>query len=164
MKRRIIIDGYNLIYQIPELRRQLERDLEGARERLLDSLSLFSVKKQAEYTVVFDGNGQDQPESKNRRGLKVVFSKPPQKADPLIKRMLSEKKHNEDMIVVTSDLDICNYARICGVKVETSQKFALDMIAKPDTEIEKKFNHNLSHTEVDEWMELFNRGKRKDPN
>ena len=158
MKRMIIIDGYNLIFQVPELRRQIERDLEGARERLLDSLSLNAVKNQTEYLIVFDGDGQARPESKRRQGIKILFSKSPQKADPVIKQMLSEKKHNEDMVVVTSDLEISNFARICGVKVETSQKFAMDMTAQPNSEMEKKFDHNLSQSEVDEWMQLFKKG------
>ncbi len=158
MKRITIIDGYNLIFQIPELRRLIERDLESARERFLDSLSFYAIKKQADYTVVFDGDGQDRLETRRRQGVRVLFSKPPLKADPVIKRMLSEKKSDEDMVVVTSDVEISNYARICGVKVEMSQKFAKDMTAEPESEVEKKFDHRLSESEMEEWMALFRKG------
>jgi predicted RNA-binding protein with PIN domain len=155
MKRIIVIDGYNLMFQLPELRRQVERDLEGARERFLDVLAAHAVKKQAEYLVVFDGDGQDRFQARRRANIKVLFSKPPQKADPLIKKTAAERKHTEDMVVVTSDQDISRYARICGVKVETSQKFALDMTLEPRTDLENKFDQNMSEDEVNDWMALF---------
>ena len=163
MKRIIIIDGYNLLFQIPELRRQIERDMEGARERLLDSLAVHAARHKAEYRVVFDGDSPNRTDTRRRQGLRVTFSTPPLKADPLIKKMLAEKKRNEDMIVVTSDLEICNYARLCGVKVEKSQKFAMDMTSEPGSELEKKFDHRLSQDEVDEWMNLFKVGRPGKP-
>jgi predicted RNA-binding protein with PIN domain len=160
MKRVVVIDGYNVMFQLPELRRQVERDLEGSRERFLDVLSAYSVKKPADYIVVFDGDGQDRIQARRRTRIRVLFSKPPQKADPLIKKTAAERKNDEDMIVVTSDQDISRYARICGVRVETSQKFALDMTSEPRTDIENKFDQNMSENEVADWMALF--GKNRD--
>ena len=85
------------------------------------------------------------------------MAKLPQKADPIIKKAAAEKTHTEDMVVVTSDLEISRFVRICGVKVETSQKFALDITAEPRTDLENKFDQNLSEDEVADWMALFNK-------
>lgn len=155
MKRILLIDGYNLLFQFPELRRQIERDLEGARERLLDSVSVYAAKKQTETLVVFDGDGKERTEIRRRSCVKVIFSKPPQKADPLIKKILSEKKPDWDLVLITSDHEIARFARLCGVRSETSQKFASDMASEPQGEIEKKFDNPLSEQEVADWMELF---------
>jgi predicted RNA-binding protein with PIN domain len=43
MRRRYLIDGYNLLHQVPELRRQMEYDLQNSREGLLIRLSAFSL-------------------------------------------------------------------------------------------------------------------------
>jgi predicted RNA-binding protein with PIN domain len=155
MCRKYLVDGYNLLHQLPELRRQLEYNLEAAREGLLIRLSAFSLSKSVEVSIVFDGIDESYPAPRKWRGLVVHFSKPPQKADPVIKKMISERKKNEDLVVVTSDREIDMYARLCGVKVESSQAFAAAMLRNPSTELEKKNDHPISRRELDEWMRLF---------
>jgi predicted RNA-binding protein with PIN domain len=155
MRRRYLVDGYNLLHQLPEQRRQLEYNLEAARDGLLVRLSAFSISKSMEVTVVFDGIDESGPPPRKWKGLVVHFSKPPQKADPVIKKMISDRKRNEELVVVTSDRDIDSYARLCGVKVETSQSFAAALIRNPSSDIEKKNDHPISKNELDEWMRLF---------
>jgi predicted RNA-binding protein with PIN domain len=168
MRRRYLIDGYNLLHQVPELRRQMEYDLQNSREGLLIRLSAFSLSKSVDVSVVFDGIDESLPATSRWRGLAVHFSKPPQKADPLIKRMISERRKNEEMVVITSDREIDMYARLCGVKVESSQTFALAMTRNPSSDLEKKNSHPISEKELDEWMRLFGQkpedsgDKRKD--
>jgi predicted RNA-binding protein with PIN domain len=153
--RKYLVDGYNLLHQLPELRRQIEYNLEAAREGLLIRLSAFSISKSVEVSVVFDGIEESHPQPRRWRGLVVHFSKPPQKADPVIKKMISDRKKNEDLVVVTSDREIDMYARLCGVRVESSQTFAAAMMRNPSTELEKKNDHPISDRELDEWMRLF---------
>jgi len=155
IRRKYLVDGYNLLHQLPELRRQLEYNLETAREGLLIRLSAFSLSKSVEVSVVFDGIGESIPSPGRWRGLAVHFSRPPLKADPVIKKMISERKKNEDLVVITSDREIDMYARLCGVKVESSQTFAAAMLRNPSTELEKKNDHPISERELDEWMRLF---------
>jgi predicted RNA-binding protein with PIN domain len=155
MRRKYLVDGYNLLHQLPELRRQLEYNLEAAREGLLIRLSAFSLSKSVEVSVVFDGIGDSIPSPGRWRGLAVHFSRPPLKADPVIKKMISERKKNEELVVITSDREIDMYARLCGVKVESSQTFAAAMLRNPSTELEKKNDHPISEKELDEWMRLF---------
>jgi predicted RNA-binding protein with PIN domain len=52
---RILIDGYNLIRRIPELREADRSDLAEGREGLLEQLSLYRTGKQHRITVIFDG-------------------------------------------------------------------------------------------------------------
>jgi predicted RNA-binding protein with PIN domain len=156
--RRYLIDGYNLLHQLPELRRQLEYSLEDSRQGLLIRLSAFASMKSTDVCVVFDGSGEFHSHDVKWRGVRIIFSKPPQKADPLIKKMISDRKKGEELIVVTSDREIENYARLCGVKVESSVNFAQTILSPPGDDAEKKFDHVLSDREVEEWMRLFRRG------
>jgi predicted RNA-binding protein with PIN domain len=155
MRRKYLIDGYNLLHQFEELRRQMEYNLEGAREGLLIRLSAFALAKSADVSVVFDGGRETVPPDGPWRGIRIYFSRPPQKADPMIKKMIADRKKGEDLVIVSSDREIETYARLCGVKVETSKAFAIAMQKNPSTEMERKINHTLSEREVEEWMTLF---------
>jgi len=155
MRRRYLIDGYNLLHQLPELRRQMEYDLKAAREGLLIRLSAFSLSKSVEVSVVFDGIDESPQPAGRWRSLSIYFSKPPQKADPMIKKMIAERKKSDELVVVTSDREIDMYARLCGVKVESSQTFAKAMMQAPSSDLEKKNSHPISDRELDEWMRLF---------
>jgi predicted RNA-binding protein with PIN domain len=162
VRRVYLIDGYNLLHQFPELRRKMEYDLENARESLLARLTGFSLAKNVEVSVVFDGSGEPDPASSRKRTVRVRFSRPPEKADPLIKKMISERKNDEEIILVSSDRDIGDYARLCGVKVEASQTFAQTMERHPGGSTEgQRSDRTMSEREMREWMALFG-GKRSE--
>ena len=151
---KVIVDGYNLIYQFPELRRILERDLDTAREGLLNRIGLYASEKHVQAVVIFDGDGRVMPDTEKRSVVKVVYSKPPEKADPVIKRMI-EKDYDKDIVVVSSDREIVNYARLYSVKTISSNRFAHEILEKPKNEVEKKFDTSMSQNELDEWLHLF---------
>ena len=151
--RTIVVDGYNLIFQFPELRKMLERDLEQAREDLLIRLGSYAGQRHA-LVVVFDGDGRVPEESYARKEFRVIFSKPPEKADQVIKELI-EKSQSEDVIVVSSDREIVDYARLHGVKTASSRQFAHEMSERTNHDVEKKFDHPMSQEELKEWMRLF---------
>ncbi len=159
--RKYIIDGYNLVYQFPELRRILERDLEGARQGLLDRIGLYIGENRLKAVVVFDGDGRVLSEPGRRLGIEVIYSKPPEKADPLIKRMI-ENHSDEGLVVVSSDREIVDFARLCGVKAVSSSQFVHEMSDRPKNEAEKKFDYPMSDDELDEWMHLFRKNETGD--
>ncbi|MBN2201706.1 NYN domain-containing protein [bacterium] len=160
MKRVYLVDGYNLLHQFPELRRKIEYDMENARESLLARLTGFSLAKGVDISVVFDGSGEPDPAPLRKKAVRVRFSRPPEKADPLIKRMISERKKGEELILVSSDRDIGDYARLCGVKVESSQTFAQAMERQSGTQAgDMRTDRSMSDREIQEWMALFG-GKR----
>ncbi len=100
---RIVIDGYNLIPAIPELRRVLHQDLEAGREGLLEMLRSYRRNSvvNPRITVVFDGKSHhDHGGGKNAGGIEVLFSRH-EIADALILRLL--KDHYKGAVLVTSD-------------------------------------------------------------
>ncbi len=104
----IIIDGYNLIRQSEALRRFERFGLEAGRKELLRLLSLYRKSRGHRITVVFDGWMSGPPvEEREREGsILVVYSKRGEKADEVIKRMVS--KREEETVVVTSDRDLAD--------------------------------------------------------
>ncbi len=99
----IIIDGYNLIGIY-------HKDLEKQRNQLIETLIEYHKKKGHEITVVFDGwkTGGAQENHSVIGGIRVIFSRLGEKADSVIRRIISADRCG--WIVVTSDRDIATHA------------------------------------------------------
>lgn len=99
----IIIDGYNVIGI-------MHRDIEASRKSFIEFLIAYSKKSGNEVTVVFDGHkgGSQFEETMVTGGVKVIYSRLNEKADDVIKRIISEDRR--EWIVVSSDRAIVNHA------------------------------------------------------
>jgi uncharacterized protein len=110
----LAIDGYNFIKQSPELRRLEQVELRKAREGLVERLAQYKRMKGHAITVVFDGGpqGTGGGHGEHSRGIQVIFSKPGEKADDVLKRLAAEKRGG--VTVVTSDRDVALFAEKKG--------------------------------------------------
>ena len=99
----IIIDGYNIIGPV-------HSNMEKAREDLIDLMIQYKLIKAHDITVVFDGYkaGQGNESRAVRGGVAIIYSKLAEKADEVIKRIIT--KDRKEWIVVSSDRDIANHA------------------------------------------------------
>src|SRR5512135_1602313 len=113
----IALDGYNFIKQSPELRKLEQVELQKAREGLIESLAQYKRIKGHSIIVVFDGGqqGRTAGERGSFRGIQVIFSRPGEKADDVLKRLAAEKR--EGILLVTSDREIAGFAEKKGAKV-----------------------------------------------
>ena len=127
----IIVDGYNLIRQSDTLRGYERISLEAGRQALLRSLAGYRKLRGHRITVVFDGwvGGSPQEERDRAGGMDIIYSRLGEKADEVIKRLL--QKGSEEIMVVTSDREIVNFAARRGKTSIASAAFAslLDGIA-----------------------------------
>jgi len=123
----LVIDGYNLIRQSPELRRYDKEDLEQGREILLKYLLAYQRTKKHALTVVFDGWSEGQISENHARvgGIIVIFSRRGETADEVIKRIAAQEKGGA--LVVTSDSDLAYSCSKAGCKVVPSLEFATRM-------------------------------------
>jgi len=123
----LIIDGYNLIRQSPQLRKHDQEALEKGREMLLKRLSAYKRVKHHFITVVFDGwiDGHFSEGHEKIRGIEVVFSRRGEKADEVIKRLASQQKGKA--LVVTSDRDLGSSCNRHGCEVISSPEFEAKM-------------------------------------
>ena len=123
MSVHIIIDGYNLIRQSNSFSDIDRQDIQLGREALLDTLAAYQRIKRHMITVVFDGtNAPPFSQHKNRvKGINVKFSRSGESADSVIKRMANRER--EKALVVSSDMDIVNFAVTKGAATISSYDF-----------------------------------------
>lgn len=82
-------------------------------------------------TVVFDGretSSQLSPKGEGAGGVKVIYSRPPQNADMVIREMVEKASGIEEIWVVSSDREVQNHARVCGAKVFGAKSFETEML------------------------------------
>jgi len=123
MSIHIIIDGYNLIRQSNSFSDLDRQDIQLGREALLDTLAVYRRIKLHKITVIFDGiSAPSFSQHENQiKGIKVKFSRKGELADSLIKRMVNRER--EKALVVSSDLDIINFAAAKGAATISSSDF-----------------------------------------
>ncbi len=119
----LIIDGYNVIRQSPELQLLDARELEAGRAALLARLAVYRRRHRHQITVVFDGwLAGDLKETRDRHeGIRIIYSRRGEKADEVIKRLLAADR--QQAVVVTSDREIQGWARGVGAAWITSGRF-----------------------------------------
>ncbi len=125
MSMHLIVDGYNVIRQVPRLQAMDARDLEAGRLALLEALAAYrQIRPAHKVTVIFDGwQGGGLQESRDRyRGLTVVYSRRGEQADEVIKRLLN--REGQRAVVVSSDRELQTFARAVGAAWVAAAQFA----------------------------------------
>lgn len=167
----IVIDGYNLILRSPAFRPDDRRDLRAARDKLVNLLSWAVGSGEVAFLVVFDGSEDAGGGLQAHRSGRVTvrFSKPPAKADDLIREIVEElRAARTETTVVTADLEVARHARAHDAKVVLSDLFAASLFperVKEQVEHYKKEKRGeaeagdkplgFSKKELEEWARLF---------
>lgn len=102
---RILVDGYSLIHQWPELAPGVPRHSAAAREALVEKLTRFRDVTLTPITIVFDGQGAPPgaPKLPSSRDVEVLFSRSGQTADMVIERAAYRFREYGEVLVVTDD-------------------------------------------------------------
>ena len=159
--RLVIVDGYNLILRTPALKPGEGRTLRQARAKLLSLLS-WTVDPRVRFLVVFDGADVRGRDSRQDR-IEVRYSKPPAKADDLIREVVADRVDREDGVtVVTSDLEVARHARALGADISMADLFVASLLGPGAAEDPEK-PASLSKKEIEDWAELFSRGRTTPP-
>ena len=154
-ERLILVDGYNLILRSPALKPGPERTLREAREKLVNLLSWAVGSGDTRFLVVFDGS-DDRGDEEGPGRVEVRFSRPPDKADDVIRRLVEDRIGRvERLTVVTSDLEVARHARAMGADIALADLFLSSVLpAGGDAEAPEK-PVTLSKRELEEWAALF---------
>ncbi len=156
----ILIDGYNLVHRSPDLKPGPDRPLRESREKLVNLLSWAVGGGEARFIVVFDGAEQRGGADEGSGRVEVRYSRPPEKADDLLRRLVEEWVERADRVtVVTADLEVARHARAMGADVALSDLFLASVLGPRHTGPEEK-PASLSKKELEEWAEIF-LGKRR---
>jgi predicted RNA-binding protein with PIN domain len=131
--RTIILDGYNVILRSPAFRPDERQDLAMAREKLVNLLSWsLGSPGEIDFVIVFDGADLPAPQRRTQKAtgasrVTVMFSKPPQKADDVIRELVEEWVETREVTVVTSDLEVARHAHANNASVVLSDLFAASL-------------------------------------
>lgn len=119
----LLVDGYNVINRLPELRPSLEGGLENAQNRLALQLSAWRLSHPGfDCVIVFDGNPRHGgPDVQRLAGIKCLFSRTPHGGDAAIIAFVRDHHGSQsDITVVSDDNYVRNNCRAHGAAVEPS--------------------------------------------
>lgn len=153
----ILIDGHNLIAQMPTL------DLADADDeaQLVLLLRRYATQKRGRrVVVVFDHGVYGHPQHLNGYGVECYFAHSPRDADSELIRRIQRIRQRGQWQVVSSDRAVAAAARTRGVRVISSQVFAQRLQAIPQRQNMSEApaapaDRPLSEHEIAEWLRLF---------
>ena len=162
MSQHYLVDGYNFIHHNPRLKQMINNSLEFARNQTIALIKGYISSRKIRVTLVFDGDdvGYVDPVFQNTSRLKIIYSNAPEKADPLIKRLIKKEKNKKSLTLVSADHELMDFGRSHGAKIISPENF-YHLLTKSYLihHLDQKYNHPLSPDELDEWLKLF--GEKK---
>lgn len=101
----LLVDGYNIIYALPDLKELAEQNVDAARGKLLDLLCNYQGVRKCELIVVFDAYRVvgHKTEIFDYYNIHVVYTKEAETADAYIEKFAHENGRKYHVTVATSD-------------------------------------------------------------
>lgn len=120
----IIIDAYNLMHKVTELRLLLAQSQDACVDAMVSKLRTHYFGRGVKCILVFDGYGKN----RHDHNVEVKFSKTDVgpdygHADALIKHLVTKSRNPKLLKIVSSDRDITFFAKDCGSRIQTSEGF-----------------------------------------
>lgn len=121
--RILLVDGYNVINRVPELKAALDGGLQNARNQLALRISRWGHEHPGfECIIVFDGDIERAGAREERpAGIRCLFSLTPHGGDDELIRFVRERKaRTSEIIVVSDDNKVANNCRAHGAVIRPS--------------------------------------------
>jgi predicted RNA-binding protein with PIN domain len=149
---RLLIDGHNLIGQMPDISLSDPDD----EEQLVSRLRQYTARTGHQVTVYFDGGlpGGPSPELSSR-GVQVIFASAGRPADPLIIRRIRQVQDRGQWLVVSSDREILAAAARRRLRVRRAEEFAAELTASPPPAEPDPRQIPPSDAEIEAWLREF---------
>lgn len=150
----LLIDGHNLIGQMPDLRLDDPDD----EAKLVARLRTYCAREDKRATVVFDhGLPGGWSEALSGGGVRVVFASAGRNADGILRERIRNARDPRGLMVITSDRAVIAAAKAGKVRVMQAEVFAA-RLGTPADAAESEQGPQLSPEEVEEWMQVFGEG------
>jgi predicted RNA-binding protein with PIN domain len=114
-----IIDGNNLIGKNKSLSSLQKKDKQSSREKLAFMIHDYFHDKKIKIYLHFDGY-QNLPI--NVPGIKITYSEK-LSADEKIKQQIENSKDYKNILLISSDNNLREFAKVCGCNVISSEEF-----------------------------------------
>ncbi len=148
---RYIIDGYNLIFNIPNK----SFGLENNRKEILSSLKVAFSGNENDLTIVFDGKGLD-VSFESFHLIQVIFTPSKMSADDYILEIVSASLHPSRVTVVSSDKNLSQQCKYFGTNTMTIKEFLKWVNKKPSKkEEEPYFDFQDSKQNIERLNKIF---------
>jgi len=144
-----IIDGNNIIGKIQHLSSLQKKDKQASREKLAFMVEDYFYDKKIKVSLHFDGYG-NLPIKTSK--IKIYYSES-KIADVKIKNEIELAKNRKNLVVVTSDNNIREFAKVCGCQVKSSKEFVDQITNKDNDDEEKRRIDSMNDTEF--FKKLF---------
>ena len=153
----LIIDGYNVLFNWPELNEMAKIDLGLARSRLIEILGDYAAFKNIRMVLVFDGyRAKGNPGQKSRwEKVEIVYTKEGQTGDAYIESLATRIGYNYNTRVVTSDslVQLSSFrsgllrmsARELRESVENARGEISDLLTRLKYSEDRKFHQRDKH-------------------
>jgi predicted RNA-binding protein with PIN domain len=154
-----LIDGNNLMgHLFPHSFREKQ-----SKYNLIYDLLIFQRRKKTRVSVVFDGAAEPGLEKFQKKEFSIIHPPLGQKADGIIKEIISRETDLRRFFVVSSDREIKSFARSKGAKALSSKEFNRELKTALKQNIKfqefQKDVSELSPLEIDHWLMIFKNRK-----
>ncbi len=133
-----IIDGYNLFFWEEDVCHPIEKK----RNDFIHSLNQRFERECLKATLIFDGHktlAHFFPSTYKLSSIEVIFSPKNLTADDYILEYFKLQKQPQDIVIVTSDLELSQRAKRLGAKTKTVESF-LKILLKRKSKRDKEKN------------------------
>lgn len=144
MRKHYIIDGNNLIGKIPQLWNMQQKEKQSSRELLVFQLERYFFNKKIRVSLHFDGHESSHI---GGRGIKIFYSENTT-ADNRIKDEISYSKNPKHITVISSDMNVLDFARVNSCSTIKSEQFAKEMNRKDNIEDEEVLTKSIDNEEM----------------
>ncbi len=141
-----IIDGNNLIGKMSSVK---SKDKNAEREKLAFMLERYFSKRKAKVTLHFDGH-KNLPIKIS--GIKIVYSEN-RTADEQVKDEIERSSNRKNIMLISSDNNLKEFARVCSCDVKNSEDFVKDINSTQFADEENSIIESMKNT--DEFKKLF---------
>lgn len=152
-----IIDGNNLLGSAPDI----APDDPDARNKIILIVGKFQEDKNSNVIIVFDGaphNGVRRQEISSK--FTILYPHYGNSADDEIREILCSFNYFKDVVLVSSDRSLKDFAREKGAKTINSIEFYFELKrfthkhGKKEAK-QKRIDAKISDKEIDQWMKIF---------
>ena len=125
--RYLLVDAHSVIFACPELLALHRRNMEAAREQLIQRLTAYQDATGVHVVVVFDGKGASPTEIREPHSVQVFYSKSGQTADSIIERLVARYAAEYQVTVATDDGLERTTVQTFGASAMSSRQLCDDM-------------------------------------
>ena len=167
-RQHLLVDGYNVLFDHPELKELSQRSLDLARTRLMDMLADYRGFTGSDVVLVFDAYRSADNTGKRfaHHGIEVVYTEAGQTADAYLERM-AQRIGKDDMVrVVSNDILVGIGAAGAGVhrmscktlyeEMQRVNARISEIIAERGLPQGQRIGDLLSEEELEQWRTKLN--------